>query len=77
MSTLAIRRLTIKMYIKYTIGGYTMPTYEYRCEECKKEFSLVMSIREHDQGKVKCPKCKSEKTVQLLSQFTAQTSRKS
>jgi putative FmdB family regulatory protein len=65
------------MNIKYIIGGFAMPTYEYRCEECKKEFSLDMSIREHDQGKIKCPKCKSEKTVQLLSQFTAQTSRKS
>ena len=38
-----------------------MPTYEYRCDKCKKDFSLVMSISDHDKGKARCPKCKSKK----------------
>ncbi len=54
-----------------------MPTYEYRCEECQMEFPLIMTISEHEQEKVTCPECKSDKVVQILSQFTAQTSRKS
>jgi putative FmdB family regulatory protein len=54
-----------------------MPTYDYCCEKCQSEFSLVMSIAEHDEEKVTCPECKSTKVVQLLSAFTAQTSRKS
>ena len=57
-----------------------MPTYEYLCEKCQKEFPLIMTIREHEQvqEKVACPECKSDKVVhQILSQFTAQTSRKS
>ncbi len=54
-----------------------MPTYEYRCEACGKEFSAILSIDEHEREQQKCPKCKSNKVVQLLSVFTAQTSRKS
>ncbi len=54
-----------------------MPTYEYRCEECKKEFAVVATIAEHETEKVTCPECKSEKVVRQLSVFTAQTSRKS
>jgi len=54
-----------------------MPTYEYLCEACKKEFSLIQSFREHEKGNVKCPKCKSKKVKQIISLFTAKTSRKS
>jgi putative FmdB family regulatory protein len=54
-----------------------MPTYEYLCEDCKKEFSLILSFSEHDKGKVTCPKCKSKKVKQQISLFTAKTSRKS
>lgn len=54
-----------------------MPTYEYLCEACKKEFSLILSISEHGKNKVTCPKCKSKKVKQRISVFTAKTSRKS
>ncbi len=54
-----------------------MPTYEYLCEACKKEFSSVQTIREHEKIKVTCPKCKSKKVKQRISLFTAKTSRKS
>ena len=54
-----------------------MPTYEYLCEDCKKEFSLIKSFSEHDKGKAACPKCKSKKVKQQISLFTAKTSRKS
>jgi len=54
-----------------------MPTYEYRCEACKNEFSLIQSFNEHEKANVKCPKCKSKKVKQLISVFTTKTSRKS
>ena len=54
-----------------------MPTYEYLCKACKKEFSLIQSFSEHEKGKVACPKCKSKQVKQLISLFMAKTSRKS
>jgi putative FmdB family regulatory protein len=54
-----------------------MPTYEYECLECRKKFSRIMSIAEHDKGKVACPKCKGQKVKQVLSPFITKTSRKS
>jgi putative FmdB family regulatory protein len=53
-----------------------MPTYDYRCLSCKKKFTLIMSIKDHDASRVKCPKCGQKKVEQLISQFIAKTSRK-
>ena len=54
-----------------------MPTYEYQCQACKREFSLIQSFSEHEKAKVTCPKCKGKKVKQVISIFTAKTSRKS
>ena len=54
-----------------------MPTYEYKCKACGKEFFEILSITEHEETKVTCPKCRSDQVEQLLSHFVAQTSRKS
>ena len=54
-----------------------MPTYDYRCPTCKKKFSLILSIKDHDAGKTKCPKCGGKKPEQLITPFQAKTSRKS
>jgi len=54
-----------------------MPSYEYRCPKCSKKFTLILSIGEHDAGKVKCPKCGGKKLEQLISAFQVKTSRKS
>ena len=54
-----------------------MPTYEYQCQECKKKFSVNLSISEHGKTKVACPRCKSKKVKQDISLFTTKTSRKS
>jgi hypothetical protein len=34
-------------------------------------------MREHDEGKAKCPKCGGKKLKQLITPFQAKTSRKS
>jgi len=54
-----------------------MPTYEYRCPKCSKQFSVILSIKEHDAKKAKCPKCGGKKLDQVLTAFQVKTSRKS
>ncbi|WP_369798565.1 zinc ribbon domain-containing protein [Desulfuromonas sp. TF] len=54
-----------------------MPTYEYRCERCREDFTVQMGISEHDRGEIKCPKCGGAEVVQQYSTFYAKTSRKS
>jgi len=54
-----------------------MPVYEYYCDKCEREVQLTLSIREHDKGPVKCPKCGGKTLRPLLSTFSSQTSRKS
>jgi len=54
-----------------------MPTYEYECQKCKKDFALIQSISAHDKIDVSCPKCKSTNVKQTLSIFTAKTGKKS
>ena len=54
-----------------------MPTYEYRCQKCGHKFTEVMSVKELETKKVRCPKCSSQRVVRELSLFNAHTSRKS
>ena len=46
-----------------------MPTYEYFCPKCKKKFTVILSIRDHDAGKAKCPKCGGKKLEQRITSF--------
>lgn len=54
-----------------------MPSYEYICKECKKTFTVIMTLAEYDKGHVACPKCKSKKVEQKAAAFFAVTSKKS
>lgn len=54
-----------------------MPIYEYRCGGCGHEYTLVLSISEHDKAKKQCPKCRSENVEQTVSAMFVKTSRKS
>ncbi|HQE81616.1 MAG TPA: zinc ribbon domain-containing protein [Candidatus Hydrogenedentes bacterium] len=54
-----------------------MPTYSYQCDACKRQFSLQMTMTEHDKKRVKCPKCGSRKARQQLGLFGVKTSKKS
>jgi len=54
-----------------------MPVYEYYCEKCEREVQLTLSMREHDKGSIKCPKCGGKVLRPLLSSFSSHTSRKS
>lgn len=54
-----------------------MPVYEFRCQECGKEFSVVLTLAEFEKGEVKCSHCGSEKVEQQWAAFYAVTSKKS
>jgi putative FmdB family regulatory protein len=58
-------------------GGEDVPTYSFRCKKCGKTFQEILSFKEFETGKRKCPKCGSSFVVQLLELFYAKTSRKS
>ena len=69
--------ITIRLFVSIYRKEKNMPTYVYLCEKCGEEFSRIMSFREYDEAKVACPKCKSKKVRQQLTDFIARTSRKS
>ena len=54
-----------------------MPNYEFVCKDCKKSFSVIMTISEYEKAHVTCPKCKAKKVVQKPAAFFAVTSKKS
>jgi putative FmdB family regulatory protein len=56
---------------------YFMPMYDYNCLDCGKESLVVLTLKEHESSKVKCPKCGSTKMQQLYSPFVAHTTKKS
>lgn len=35
-----------------------MPTYDYRCQDCQRRFSVFMTFAEYGNKKVTCPHCK-------------------
>jgi putative FmdB family regulatory protein len=54
-----------------------MPTYEFYCEDCEKNFNIIISISEYENKKYECPECKGKKLQQQISLFQAITSKKS
>ena len=54
-----------------------MPTYDYFCKKCNESFSLIQSIKDHEEKKVECPKCKGKDVEQQVTHFMTKTSRKS
>jgi putative FmdB family regulatory protein len=55
-----------------------MPTYDYHCLKCKKDFSLYISVEEHKKHpRPKCPKCKGTSVQQLFKSIAVITSKKS
>jgi putative FmdB family regulatory protein len=57
-----------------------MPTYEYHCEKCGKNFEQVWALAEYDKRikeKRKCPSCGSSRVVKAISMVQVKTSKKS
>jgi putative FmdB family regulatory protein len=43
-----------------------MPTYEYRCQSCRKRVALYQTYQEYGQVPVRCPHCGSEELQRLI-----------
>ena len=54
-----------------------MPHYDYLCQECKKKFSVLLTVEEHDRRKPRCLHCRSTKVEQQWAAFFAVTGKKS
>jgi putative FmdB family regulatory protein len=54
-----------------------MPNYNFECLKSEKEFSLFLSIKEKEEGKVKCPSCGKDNVEHQITSFYVKTSRKS
>jgi putative FmdB family regulatory protein len=57
-----------------------MPTYEFRCEKCRKNYEQVWPLAEYDKhikAKQKCPSCGSTRVVGTISLVQVKTSKKS
>lgn len=60
-----------------------MPTYEYRCLDCRETWERSEHMAEHDEVAAgdarppRCPHCGSDRVEQVFAPFFAKTSRKS
>lgn len=54
-----------------------MPVYEFLCRKCDKEFTVVLSVEEHERHDVTCPHCKGKEVEQAVTAFSVVTSKKS
>jgi putative FmdB family regulatory protein len=55
----------------------TMPQYVFFCQDCNKEFTLILHIADLEKGGVVCPHCGGKRVTQEVATFSAVTSRKS
>jgi putative FmdB family regulatory protein len=44
-----------------------MPSYEYRCQDCRRKFEIFMSYSEYGTKPVTCKYCKSEKVLRVIN----------
>jgi putative FmdB family regulatory protein len=55
-----------------------MAIYEYRCNDCRKRFTVTRLISEHERRRnPTCPKCRGRNTRQVFTAFFAKTASKS
>jgi putative FmdB family regulatory protein len=54
-----------------------MSHYVFQCQECNKEFTQALHMSEREKVDVACPHCGSKRVEQLVTAFSAVTSKKS
>jgi putative FmdB family regulatory protein len=64
-------------YLLLKLWRFPMPHYEFFCLACKKTFSKILTVAEHEKEKIVCPHCGSKSVEQGWSTFSAITSKKS
>jgi putative FmdB family regulatory protein len=54
-----------------------MSQYVFHCRDCNKEFTRTLHIADHEKGEVVCPHYCGKNVEQLVTAFSAVTSKKS
>lgn len=54
-----------------------MSEYVFHCEDCGKEFTRTLHMTDRERGGVTCPHCGSQRVGQVVTSFSAVTSKKS
>lgn len=54
-----------------------MPTYQYRCFDCRKRFEIFMTYTEYGTRSVQCPYCSSEKVQRKIGRIRVARSEES
>ena len=54
-----------------------MSQYVFLCEDCNKEFTQTLHMSEREKESVTCPLCGGKRVNQVVTAFSAVTSRKS
>ncbi|MFP5210855.1 MAG: FmdB family zinc ribbon protein [Acidobacteriota bacterium] len=54
-----------------------MSSYVFLCQDCNKEFTKTLHMAEIEKGGVTCPYCGGNRVAQVVSDFSAVTSKKS
>ena len=64
--------------MRFGIKGVMMPAYEYVCNDCLKDFTIFLSLKEYDEkSKIKCAHCGSDNVQRKFTGFFAKTDKKS
>ncbi len=45
-----------------------MPLYEYRCEKCRRRFSMLVGVTA-EKAPLRCPRCGSRRATKLISRI--------
>lgn len=54
-----------------------MSEYVFHCEDCGKEFTRTLHMSEREKEGITCPHCGSQHVGQVVTSFSAVTSKKS
>jgi putative FmdB family regulatory protein len=54
-----------------------MPVYEFYCNDCQKEFTLALTVKEYEKEGFVCPFCKGKNVERQVSVSHVITSKKS
>lgn len=54
-----------------------MPIYDYRCNDCGRDFVVIESLKEHETAKPVCPDCSGTNVRRVIGGVHVKTSKKS
>ena len=54
-----------------------MPTYDYHCVDCEKDFFVIQHISELGTSQPECPECKSTNVERVFGNVMVKTKKKS